>query len=285
MPRLQRILIANRGEIAVRIIHACHDTGRTAIAAYADPDADALFVHLADEAYALHGVDAKSTYLNIDAIIETAKKAHADAIHPGYGFLAENADFAEAVAAAGMAWIGPGADTIRMLGSKVEARRIAAEVGAPMAPGTTEPVRDPSEVVAFAERHGLPLAIKAVYGGGGRGLKVVHRLEDVREAFMSATHEAELAFGNGDCFIERFLARPRHVEVQVLGDRTLSRRRRLRSCRMRSRGGLNRRPSPSVRRRATRVPERWSFSLIRTAPCRSWRLTRVFRWNILLRRR
>ena len=220
MPRLQRILIANRGEIAVRIIHACHDTGRTAIAAYADPDADALFVHLADEAYALHGADAKSTYLNIDAIIETAKKAHADAIHPGYGFLAENADFAEAVAAAGMAWIGPGADTIRMLGSKVEARRIAAEVGAPMAPGTTEPVRDPSEVVAFAERHGLPLAIKAVYGGGGRGLKVVHRLEDVREAFMSATHEAELAFGNGDCFIERFLARPRHVEVQVLGDRT-----------------------------------------------------------------
>lgn len=220
MPRLQRILIANRGEIAVRIIHACHDTGRTAIATYADPDADALFVHLADEAYALHGADAKSTYLNIDAIIETAKKAHADAIHPGYGFLAENADFAEAVAAAGMAWIGPGADTIRMLGSKVEARRIAAEVGAPMAPGTTEPVRDPSEVVAFAERHGLPLAIKAVYGGGGRGLKVVHRLEDVREAFMSATHEAELAFGNGDCFIERFLARPRHVEVQVLGDRT-----------------------------------------------------------------
>ena len=204
----------------MRIIHACHDTGRTAIAAYADPDADALFVHLADEAYALHGADAKSTYLNIDAIIETAKKAHADAIHPGYGFLAENADFAEAVAAAGMAWIGPGADTIRMLGSKVEARRIAAEVGAPMAPGTTEPVRDPSEVVAFAERHGLPLAIKAVYGGGGRGLKVVHRLEDVREAFMSATHEAELAFGNGDCFIERFLARPRHVEVQVLGDRT-----------------------------------------------------------------
>ena len=141
MPRLQRILIANRGEIAVRIIHACHDTGRTAIAAYADPDADALFVHLADESYALHGADAKSTYLNIDAIIETAKKAHADAIHPGYGFLAENADFAEAVAAAGMAWIGPGADTIRMLGSKVEARRIAAEVGAPMAPGTTEPVR------------------------------------------------------------------------------------------------------------------------------------------------
>ncbi|WP_137652499.1 ATP-binding protein [Bifidobacterium moukalabense] len=220
MPRLQRILIANRGEIAVRIIHACHDTGRTAIAAYADPDADALFVHLADEAYSLQGADAKSTYLNIDAIIGAAKKAHADAVHPGYGFLAENADFAEAVIAAGMTWIGPGPDTIRALGSKVEARRIAAEAGAPMAPGTTGPVRDPSEVVAFAERHGLPLAIKAVYGGGGRGLKVVHQLEDVREAFVSATHEAELAFGNGDCFIERFLARPRHVEVQVLGDRT-----------------------------------------------------------------
>ncbi len=218
MARLQRILIANRGEIAVRVIHACHDTGRTAIAMYADPDADALFVHLADEAYALHGADAKSTYLNIDAIVELAQKSHADAVHPGYGFLAENADFAEAVIAAGMAWIGPKPDTIRVLGSKVEARRIAAEVGAPMAPGTTEPVKDPSEVVAFAEKHGLPLAIKAVYGGGGRGLKVVHRLEDVREAFVSATHEAELAFGNGDCFIERFLAHPRHVEVQVLGD-------------------------------------------------------------------
>ncbi len=218
MARLQRILIANRGEIAVRIIHACHDTGRTAIAMYADPDADALFVHLADEAYALHGSDARSTYLNIEAIVELARKSHADAVHPGYGFLAENADFAEAVIEAGMAWIGPKPDTIRVLGSKVEARHIAAEVGAPMAPGTTEPVRDPSEVVAFAEKHGLPLAIKAVYGGGGRGLKVVHRLEDVREAFMSATHEAELAFGNGDCFIERFLAHPRHVEVQVLGD-------------------------------------------------------------------
>ena len=217
-PKLRRILIANRGEIAMRVIHACHDTGRTAIAAYADPDADALFVRAADEAYALGGSDAKSTYLNIGAIIETARKAHADAVHPGYGFLAENADFAQAVIDAGMTWIGPKPDTIRALGSKVEARRIAAEVGAPMAPGTTEPVHDPDEVVAFAHEHGLPLAIKAVYGGGGRGLKVVHGLEDVREAFVSATHEAELAFGNGDCFIERFLARPRHVEVQVLGD-------------------------------------------------------------------
>ena len=217
---MRRILIANRGEIAMRVIHACHDTGRVAIAAYADPDADALFVHAADEAYALGGADAKSTYLNIGTIVETARKAHADAVHPGYGFLAENADFAQAVIDAGMTWIGPKPATIRALGSKVEARRIAAEVGAPMAPGTTEPVHDPAEVVAFAKEHGLPLAIKAVYGGGGRGLKVVRRLEDVREAFVSATHEAELAFGNGDCFIERFLARPRHVEVQVLGDGT-----------------------------------------------------------------
>ncbi|WP_288541410.1 biotin carboxylase N-terminal domain-containing protein [uncultured Bifidobacterium sp.] len=218
MPALHRILIANRGEIAMRIIHACHDTGRIAIAAYATPDADALFVRQADEAYALHGSDAKSTYLNIDAIIVAAKQAHADAVHPGYGFLAENADFAQAVIDAGITWIGPQPATIRKLGSKVEARRIAAEVGAPMAPGTTEPVHDPAEVVAFAQQYGLPLAIKAVYGGGGRGLKVVRKLEDVREAFVSATHEAELAFGNGDCFIERFLDRPRHVEVQVLGD-------------------------------------------------------------------
>ena len=156
--------------------------------------------------------------INIAAIVETAHKAHVDAVHPGYGFLAENAEFAQAVIDAGMTWIGPQPATIRALGSKVEARRIAAEVGAPMAPGTTEPVHDPAEVITFAKEHGLPLAIKAVYGGGGRGLKVVHRLEDVREAFVSATHEAELAFGNGDCFIERFLARPRHVEVQILGD-------------------------------------------------------------------
>ncbi|MBT1181737.1 ATP-grasp domain-containing protein [Bifidobacterium sp. CP2] len=216
--RLRRILVANRGEIAARIIHACHDTDRTAIAVYADPDADALFVHLADEAYALGGADAKDTYLNIDAIVGAARKAHADAVHPGYGFLSENAEFAQAVIDAGLAWIGPSPETIRLLGSKVEARRIAAEVGAPMAPGTTAPVRDPQEVVDFAREHGLPLAIKAVYGGGGRGLKVVHELKDVREAFLSATHEAEVAFGNGDCFIERFLARPRHVEVQVLGD-------------------------------------------------------------------
>lgn len=216
--RLNRILIANRGEIAVRVIHACQDTGRTAIAVYADPDADALFVHLADEAWSLGGATTKDTYLNIDRIIEVARQAHADAVHPGYGFLSENADFAEAVIAAGLAWIGPSPATIRALGSKVEARRIAAEVGAPMAPGTTEPVHDPEQVVAFARDHGLPLAIKAVYGGGGRGLKVVHELADVEEAFLSATHEAEVAFGNGDCFLERFLARPRHVEVQVLGD-------------------------------------------------------------------
>ena len=187
-PKLRRILIANRGEIAMRVIHACHDTGRIAIAAYADPDADALFVHAADEAYALGGSDAQSTYLNIAAIVETAHKAHVDAVHPGYGFLAENAEFAQAVIDAGMTWIGPQPATIRALGSKVEVRRIAAEVGAPMAPGTTEPVHDPAEVITFAKEHGLPLAIKAVYGGGGRGLKVVHRLEDAAVAICSRAH-------------------------------------------------------------------------------------------------
>ncbi|WP_420838641.1 biotin carboxylase N-terminal domain-containing protein [Bifidobacterium amazonense] len=215
---MNRILIANRGEIAVRIIHACHDTGRTAIAVYADADANALFVQLADEAYPLEGVTPAQTYLDIDKIIAAAKRAHADAVHPGYGFLSENADFAQAVIDAGLTWIGPNPETIRTLGDKVAARHIAAEVGAPMAPGTVAPVHDPKEVVRFAREHGLPLAIKAVHGGGGRGLKVVRRLEDVEEAFLSATHEAEVAFGNGDCFLERFLDRPRHVEVQILAD-------------------------------------------------------------------
>ncbi|MBW3092072.1 ATP-grasp domain-containing protein [Bifidobacterium sp. 82T10] len=215
---MNRILIANRGEIAVRIIHACHDTGRTAIAVYADADANALFVQLADEAYPLEGATPAQTYLDIDKIVAAAKRAHADAVHPGYGFLSENADFAQAVIDAGLTWIGPDPETIRTLGDKVAARRIAAEVGAPMAPGTVAPVHDPKEVVRFAREHGLPLAIKAVHGGGGRGLKVVRRLEDVEEAFLSATHEAEVAFGNGDCFLERFLDRPRHVEVQILAD-------------------------------------------------------------------
>ncbi|WP_193786491.1 biotin carboxylase N-terminal domain-containing protein [Bifidobacterium biavatii] len=215
---MNRILIANRGEIAVRIIHACHDTGRTAIAVYADADANALFVQLADEAYPLEGATPAQTYLDIDKIVDAAKRAHADAVHPGYGFLSENADFAQAVIDAGLTWIGPNPDTIRTLGDKVAARHIAAEVGAPMAPGTVAPVYDPKEVVRFAREHGLPLAIKAVHGGGGRGLKVVRRLEDVEEAFLSATHEAEVAFGNGDCFLERFLDRPRHVEVQILAD-------------------------------------------------------------------
>lgn len=218
MGKLQRIFIANRGEIAVRIIHACQDTGRTAIVGYAEPDADALFVRLADEAYALGAAETADTYLNIDAMVSAAVRAHADAVHPGYGFLAENADFAQAVIDAGLVWVGPKPETIRVLGSKVAARRIAAEVGAPMAPGTTQPVQDAAEVVEFAREHGLPIAIKAVYGGGGRGLKVVHEPDEVAAAFESATHEAEVAFGNGDCFVERFLARPRHVEVQVLGD-------------------------------------------------------------------
>lgn len=175
-------------------------------------------MRLADEAYALGAAETADTYLNIDAMVSAAVRAHADAVHPGYGFLAETADFAQAVIDAGMVWVGPKPETIRVLGSKVAARRIAAEVGAPMAPGTTQPVRDAAEVVEFAREHGLPIAIKAVYGGGGRGLKVVHEPDEVAAAFESATHEAEVAFGNGDCFVERFLARPRHVEVQVLGD-------------------------------------------------------------------
>lgn len=175
-------------------------------------------MRLADEAYALGAAETADTYLNIDAMASAAVRAHADAVHPGYGFLAETADFAQAVIDAGMVWVGPKPETIRVLGSKVAARRIAAEVGVPMTPGTTQPVRDAAEVVEFAREHGLPIAIKAVYGGGGRGLKVVHEPDEVAAAFESATHEAEVAFGNGDCFVERFLARPRHVEVQVLGD-------------------------------------------------------------------
>ena len=175
-------------------------------------------MRLADEAYALGAAETADTYLNIDAMASAAVRAHADAVHPGYGFLAETADFAQAVIDAGMVWVGPKPETIRVLGSKVAARRIAAEVGVPMTPGTTQPVRDAAEVVEFACEHGLPIAIKAVYGGGGRGLKVVHEPDEVAAAFESAMHEAEVAFGNGDCFVERFLARPRHVEVQVLGD-------------------------------------------------------------------
>jgi acetyl-CoA/propionyl-CoA carboxylase biotin carboxyl carrier protein len=215
---VNRVLIANRGEIAVRIIRACADTGRTSIAVYADDDVDALFVQLADEAYPLEGRTPQDSYLHIGNIIQLAVRANADAIHPGYGFLSENADFAQAVIDAGLVWIGPPPEVIRLLGDKVQARRIAAEVGAPMAPGTTSPVADAEEVVDFAKTHGLPLAIKAVHGGGGRGLKVVRRLEDINEAFESATHEAELAFGNGSSFVERFLDKPRHVEVQILAD-------------------------------------------------------------------
>jgi acetyl-CoA/propionyl-CoA carboxylase biotin carboxyl carrier protein len=215
---MKRVLIANRGEIAVRIIRACADTGRTSIAIYADDDADALFVQLADESYPLEGRTPGDTYLNIDNIIRVALRAGADAVHPGYGFLSENADFAQAVIDAGLVWIGPSPAVIRMLGDKVQARRIAAQVGAPMAPGTTSPVSDAAEIVDFAKTHGLPLAIKAVYGGGGRGLKVVRRLEDIEESFASATREAQLAFGNGASFVERFLDKPRHVEVQILAD-------------------------------------------------------------------
>lgn len=215
---MKRVLIANRGEIAVRIIRACADTGRTSIAIYADDDSDALFVNLADEAYALEGRSPHDSYLNIAKIVDIAVRSGANAVHPGYGFLSENADFAQAVIDAGLTWIGPPPSVIRLLGDKVQARRIAAEVGAPMAPGTTSPVANASEVVDFAKTHGLPLAIKAVYGGGGRGLKVVRHLDDIEESFASATHEAELAFGNGASFVERFLDKPRHVEVQILAD-------------------------------------------------------------------
>lgn len=215
---MQRVLIANRGEIAVRVIRACADIGATSIAVYADQDIDAMHVRLADEAYALGGTTPAESYLQIARILEVAKAARADAVHPGYGFLSENAEFARAVEDAGLTFIGPTAATIAQLGDKVTARQLAARVGAPLVPGTDGPVPDADAAVAFAREAGLPVAIKAAYGGGGRGMKVVRRIEDVAEAFESATREAIGAFGRGECFMERFLDRPRHVEVQILGD-------------------------------------------------------------------
>ncbi len=215
----QRILIANRGEIAVRVIRACRDEGIASIAVYADSDRDALFVTMADEAYALGGERPAETYLDAGKIIAIAKRAGADAIHPGYGFLSERADFAQAVIDAGMVWIGPDPKVIEVLGDKIEARRIAESVGAPLVAGTPGPVASAAEALAFAKAHGLPIAIKAAFGGGGRGMKVAWRLEEVEELFDSATREALTAFGRGECFIEQFLDRPRHVEAQVLADR------------------------------------------------------------------
>ncbi len=215
---MQKVLIANRGEIAVRVARACKDAGLTSVAVYAEPDRDALHVRVADEAFALGGTTPGDSYLVIDKIIDAAKQAGADAIHPGYGFLSENAEFAQAVIDAGITWIGPSPDAIIALGDKVQARHIATKAGAPLVPGTKDPVKDADEVVAFAEEHGLPVAIKAAFGGGGRGLKVARTMEEIPELFDSAVREAVSAFGRGECFVERFLDKPRHVEAQVLAD-------------------------------------------------------------------
>jgi acetyl-CoA/propionyl-CoA/long-chain acyl-CoA carboxylase, biotin carboxylase, biotin carboxyl carrier protein len=218
VPRLNKILVANRGEIAVRVIRACRDAGLTSVAVYADPDRDAPFVRLADDAFALGGSTGAESYLNIDKLLDAAARAGADAVHPGYGFLSENADFAQAVIDAGLTWVGPSPQAIRDLGDKVTARHIATRAGAPLVPGTKEPVGGPEEIVAFAEEHGLPVAIKAAFGGGGRGLKVARTIEEIPELFDSAVREAVSAFGRGECFVERYLDQPRHVEAQVLAD-------------------------------------------------------------------
>ncbi|MCT1829199.1 acetyl/propionyl/methylcrotonyl-CoA carboxylase subunit alpha [Brevibacterium luteolum] len=215
---LSSVLIANRGEIAVRIARAAADHGLRSVAVYSDADADALHARIADEAHRLPGTAPAETYMNIPALIETALRSGVDAVHPGYGFLAENAAFASAVTEAGLTWIGPSAEVIEKLGNKVTAREIALSVDAPLAPGSDGPVEDWEEAHAFAEEHGLPIAIKAAYGGGGRGLKVVHELDDVEDAFAAAGREAVAAFGRGECFVEKFLVRPRHVEAQVLAD-------------------------------------------------------------------
>ncbi|MDG4672632.1 biotin carboxylase N-terminal domain-containing protein [Shinella sp. 838] len=216
---MKKVLIANRGEIAVRIARACQDHGLQSVAVYADPDADALFVRLADEAYGLGGVRPAETYLDIEKLIAVAKRAGADAVHPGYGFLSERAEFARAVQDAGLIWIGPDPSVIEALGDKVEARRIAQSVGAPLVAGSDGPVSSAAEVVAFAELHGLPVAIKAAHGGGGRGLKVAWKMEEVADLYESAVREATAAFGRGECFLERFLDRPRHIEAQVIADK------------------------------------------------------------------
>ncbi|MFB8386149.1 biotin carboxylase N-terminal domain-containing protein [Microbacterium sp. NPDC055910] len=216
--KISKVLIANRGEIAVRIIRAARDAGISSVAVYADQDRDALHVRLADEAYALDGSTSAETYLSIDKILSVARRSGADAVHPGYGFLAENADFARAVAGAGLIWIGPSPEAIEALGDKVTARHVAEKVGAPLAPGTPGPVAGADEVIAFADEFGLPIAIKAAYGGGGRGLKVARTTDEIAEQFESATREAVTAFGRGECFVEKYLDKPRHVETQCLAD-------------------------------------------------------------------
>jgi acetyl-CoA/propionyl-CoA carboxylase biotin carboxyl carrier protein len=216
---LHKVLVANRGEIAVRVIRACRDAGLASVAVYAEPDRDAPFARMADEAFALGGSTPGESYLVIDKLLDVAKRAGADAVHPGYGFLSENADFAQAVLDAGLTWIGPSPQAIRDLGDKVTARHIAMRAGAPLVPGTKDPVSGPDEIIAFAEEHGLPVAIKAAFGGGGRGLKVARTLEEIPELFDSAVREAVSAFGRGECFVERYLDKPRHVEAQVIADK------------------------------------------------------------------
>ncbi|WP_265447843.1 acetyl/propionyl/methylcrotonyl-CoA carboxylase subunit alpha [Flexivirga meconopsidis] len=218
MPQLHKVLIANRGEIAVRVARACADAGIGSVAVYADPDRDAIHVTAADEAYSLGGSTPGDSYLVQEKLLAVAQDSGADAVHPGYGFLSENAEFAQAVIDAGLTWIGPPPQAIDSLGDKVKARHIATKAGAPLVPGTKDPVADADEVVAFAKEHGLPVAIKAAYGGGGRGLKVARTIEEIPELFDSAVREAVTAFGRGECFVERFLDKPRHVETQCLAD-------------------------------------------------------------------
>lgn len=220
MSRVLKLLIANRGEIAVRVIRAAKDAGINTVAVYADQDRNGRFVRLAHEAYALNGSSSADTYLAPDKILSIAKRSGANALHPGYGFLSESADFAQMVIDAGLIWIGPPPVAIRALGDKVSARQIAHRVKAPMAPGTSEPATSANEIITFAQKHGVPVAIKAVHGGGGRGLKVARTLEEIPEAFESATREAVAAFGRGECFVEKYLEKPRHVETQCLADST-----------------------------------------------------------------
>lgn len=218
MTQLSKVLIANRGEIAVRVIRAARDEGIQSVAVYADPDRDALHVKLADEAYALGGNTAAESYLVIDKLLDVARQSGADAVHPGYGFLAENAEFAQGVIDAGLTWIGPSPEAIDALGDKAKAKHIALAAGAPLAPGLKDPVKDADEIIAFAQEFGLPVAIKAVFGGGGRGLKVARTLEEIPELYESAVREAVTAFGRGECLVEKFLDSPRHVETQCLAD-------------------------------------------------------------------
>src|SRR5687768_8102115 len=215
---LKKVLIANRGEIAVRVIRACKDAGIGSVAVYADPDRDAQFVRLADEAHALGGATPAETYLDIAKILDIAATSGADSVHPGYGFLAENAGFAQAVIDAGLIWIGPSPEAIEGLGDKAKAKQIALAAGAPLAPGLKDAVKDADEIIGFAKEHGLPVAIKAIFGGGGRGLKVARTLEEIPELFESAVREAISAFGRGECLVEKFLDKPRHVETQCLAD-------------------------------------------------------------------